>query len=164
MISYSFYNTSDLCELIFYFWSKTKNVDKNDVSPVHPCCLMILKPYQLLNRSNQYNLQKTVFALTFHLLAWKPNLEIFTFYSNKFFHNFHLSEYSFTCLELQASVLAWRLKRGKKFPVPGNMKNNHIYYIMILFKQFYWLSCCHLTFRKIWYCLIKTRIDRYKRL
>ena len=30
---------------------------------------------------------------------------------------------------------------------------------MILFKQFYWLSCCHLTFRKIWYCLIKTRID-----
>jgi hypothetical protein len=33
------------------------------------------------------------------------------------------------------------------------------YYIMILFKQFYWLSCCHLTFRKIWYCLIKTRID-----
>jgi hypothetical protein len=27
---------------------------------------------------------------------------------------------------------------------------------MILFKQFDWLSCCHLTFRKIWYCLIKT--------
>ena len=22
-----------------------------------------------------------------------------------------------------------------------------------------WLSCCHLKFRKIWYCLIKTRID-----
>ena len=35
----------------------------------------------------------------------------------------------------------------------------YIYYIMILFKQFYWLSCCHLTFRKIWYCLIKTCID-----
>jgi hypothetical protein len=33
------------------------------------------------------------------------------------------------------------------------------YYIMILFKQFDWLSCCHLTFRIIWYCLIKTRID-----
>ena len=35
------------------------------------------------------------------------------------------------------------------------------YYKMILFKQFHWLSCCHLglTFRKIWYCLIKTRID-----
>jgi hypothetical protein len=27
---------------------------------------------------------------------------------------------------------------------------------MILLKQFYWLSCGHLTFRKIWYCLIKT--------
>ena len=34
-----------------------------------------------------------------------------------------------------------------------------VYYIMILFKQFYWPSCSHLTFRKIWYCLIKTRID-----
>jgi hypothetical protein len=34
-----------------------------------------------------------------------------------------------------------------------------IYYIMIIFKQFYWLSCCHVTFRKILYCLIKTRID-----
>jgi hypothetical protein len=33
------------------------------------------------------------------------------------------------------------------------------YYIMILFKQFYWRSCCHLTFHKIWYCLINTRID-----
>jgi hypothetical protein len=33
------------------------------------------------------------------------------------------------------------------------------YYIMILIKQLYWLSCCHLPFRKIWYCLIKTRID-----
>ena len=26
---------------------------------------------------------------------------------------------------------------------------------MILFKQVYWLSCCHLTFRKIWYCWLK---------
>jgi hypothetical protein len=34
-----------------------------------------------------------------------------------------------------------------------------IYYIMIIFKQFYWLSCCHVTFRKMLYCLIKTRID-----
>jgi hypothetical protein len=33
------------------------------------------------------------------------------------------------------------------------------HHIMIIFKQFDWLSCCHLTFRKIWYCLIKTRID-----
>jgi hypothetical protein len=27
----------------------------------------------------------------FHLLAWKPNLEKFSIYSNKFFHKFHLS-------------------------------------------------------------------------
>ena len=39
------------------------------------------------------------------------------------------------------------------------LKNCLFYYIMILFKQFYWLSYCHLTFHKIWYCLIKTRID-----
>jgi hypothetical protein len=26
---------------------------------------------------------------------------------------------------------------------------DNLYYIMILFKQFYWLSCCHLTFRQI---------------
>jgi hypothetical protein len=31
--------------------------------------------------------------------------------------------------------------------------------MMILFKQFYWLSCFNLTFRKILYCLIKTRIN-----
>jgi hypothetical protein len=37
--------------------------------------------------------------------------------------------------------------------------DNGYYYIMILFIQCYWLSCCHLTFRKIWYCLIKIRID-----
>ena len=39
-----------------------------------------------------------VFALFFfHLVAEKPNLEKFSIYSNKFFHNFHLSESSFTC-------------------------------------------------------------------
>ena len=39
----------------------------------------------------------------------KPNLEIFSIYSNKFFHNFHLFESSFTCPGLRASGLAWRL-------------------------------------------------------
>ena len=34
--------------------------------------------------------------------------------------------------------------------------NKSYYYKLIVF---YWLWCCHLTFRKIWYCLIKTRID-----
>ena len=52
----------------------------------------------------------TFFALIFfHLLVRKPNLEKFSIYSNKYFHNFHLSKSSFTCLELQASGLAWRL-------------------------------------------------------
>ena len=33
----------------------------------------------------------------FHLLTRKPNLEKNSIYSNKFFHNFHLSKSSFTC-------------------------------------------------------------------
>ena len=42
--------------------------------------------------------QIPVFALIFcHLLARKPNLENISINSNKFFHNFHLSESSFTC-------------------------------------------------------------------
>ena len=39
----------------------------------------------------------------------KPNLENFSIYSNKFFHNFHLSESSFTCTGLRASELLRRL-------------------------------------------------------
>ena len=39
----------------------------------------------------------------FHLLAQKPNLEKNYIYSNKFFHNFHLSESSFTCPGIRAS-------------------------------------------------------------
>ena len=48
----------------------------------------------------------------FHLLAQKPNLEKISIYSNKFFHNFHLSKSSFTCpgLGLQVGGLARRLK------------------------------------------------------
>ena len=41
----------------------------------------------------------------FHLLARKPTLEKFATYSNKFFHNFHLSKSSFTCPRLLASEL-----------------------------------------------------------
>ena len=40
---------------------------------------------------------------SFHLLAQKPNLEKFSIYSNKFFHNFHLSKSSFTCPGLRPS-------------------------------------------------------------
>ena len=45
----------------------------------------------------------------FHLLAQKPNLEKISIYSNKFFHNFYLSESSFTCPELRASGIVQRL-------------------------------------------------------
>ena len=56
---------------------------------------------------------KTYYSLCinfFHLLvlALKPNLEKCSIYSNKFFHNFHLSESSFTCSGLRASGLARR--------------------------------------------------------
>jgi hypothetical protein len=43
------------------------------------------------------------------LMSRKPNVEKFSAYSNKFFHNFHLSEPSFTCPGLMASGLARRL-------------------------------------------------------
>jgi len=49
----------------------------------------------------------------FHLLAQKPNLEKKSIYSNKFFHNFHLSESSFTCPMIQASAVT--IKRIFKF-------------------------------------------------
>jgi superfamily II DNA/RNA helicase len=41
----------------------------------------------------------------FYILARKPNLENIFIYSSKFFHNFHLSESSFTCPGLRASGL-----------------------------------------------------------
>jgi hypothetical protein len=46
---------------------------------------------------------RTVFAFIFvHLLARKPNLEEKkSMYSSELFHNFHLSESSFTSLRLQ---------------------------------------------------------------
>jgi hypothetical protein len=34
--------------------------------------------------------------------------------------------------------------------------DKHVYYIMILFKQLYCLSCCHLTFRKIFIILLNS--------
>ena len=43
-----------------------------------------------------------------HLLTRKPNNSFFI-YSNKFFHNFHLFESSFTCPRLQVSGLVRRL-------------------------------------------------------
>jgi hypothetical protein len=45
----------------------------------------------------------------FHLLARKANWKKNYIYSNKFFHDFHLAESSFTCPRLRISGLAWRL-------------------------------------------------------
>jgi len=54
---------------------------------------------------NFLEVKSTVFAFIFlHLLARKPNLEKCSIYSNKF-HNFYLSESSFTCPGLWASGL-----------------------------------------------------------
>ena len=51
-----------------------------------------------------------VFAFLFvTYFARKPNVEQIYIYLNNFFHNYHLSEASFTCPGLQASGLAWRL-------------------------------------------------------
>ena len=57
----------------------------------------------------------------FHLLARKPNLDKFSIYSNKFFHNFHLSESIFTCPRHLVIWLAWRLFKCSyySFIVPG---------------------------------------------
>jgi hypothetical protein len=45
----------------------------------------------------------------FHLLARKSNIDKFSIYSNKFFHDLHLSDSSFTCPGLRTSGLARRL-------------------------------------------------------
>jgi len=59
----------------------------------------------LLNMSPTASLQGHkgfIHVHSLHLLAQKPNLEKLSIYSNKFFHNFHLSESSFTCPGLLA--------------------------------------------------------------
>jgi hypothetical protein len=55
------------------------------------------------------SVQLTSYSLCLNVFARKPNLEKMYIYSNKFFHNFHLSESSFTCPGLRESVLARRL-------------------------------------------------------
>ena len=45
----------------------------------------------------------------FHLNLPESQIIFFFIYSSKFFHNFHLSESSFTCPRLRASGLARRL-------------------------------------------------------
>jgi hypothetical protein len=58
-----------------------------------------------------YFLQSTVFALIFLAKPKSQMLKKKSIYSNKFCHNFHMSESSFTCPGLRASGLARRLKQ-----------------------------------------------------
>jgi hypothetical protein len=60
----------------------------------------------------------SVLALIF-FIARKPNLEKFSIYSNKFFHNFHLSKSSFTCPRLWESGLELKKKNQ-----PQNIHEN----------------------------------------
>jgi hypothetical protein len=57
-----------------------------------------------------YFLQSTVFALIFLAKPKSQMLKKKSIYSNKFFHNFHLSESSFTCPKLWASGLKISVK------------------------------------------------------
>jgi hypothetical protein len=43
------------------------------------------------------NPKSSLCLIFFHLLAWKPNIEQFSIYLNKFFHIFNLSESNFAC-------------------------------------------------------------------
>jgi hypothetical protein len=67
----------------------------------------LLLTRKLLNQGFLLVKQSALFF--FHLLARMPNLKKNYIYSSKFFHNFHLSESSFTFPGLPASGLAWWL-------------------------------------------------------
>ena len=71
--------------------------------------LIFLKQIKVVNFIDFYYQDQSLLYF-FHLLAPKPNLENVSIDSNKFFHNFHLSESSFTCHGFWASGLPWRLQ------------------------------------------------------
>ena len=65
--------------------------------------------YTVITLHPSMSVQLTFYSLCLNVFARKPNLEKMYIYSNKFFHNFHFSESSFTCPGLRESVLARRL-------------------------------------------------------
>ena len=97
----------------------TSKMTINIVHQPHTCMFCIkstcIEPVlQILDRHRHFNCRKTSymctsFALIFFTYFPRKHLAKFSIYSNKFFHNFQLSESSFTCSRLQASGLAWRL-------------------------------------------------------
>jgi hypothetical protein len=80
----------------FYFRDSIKNV-KN--LPKNLVLLYIINS-EYCNNICFYNAVFSLILITY-LLVRKPNIEIFFIYSNKFFHNFHLSESSFTCFNVK---------------------------------------------------------------
>ena len=80
------------------------NFTSSNPPPPHVCMLLLARYTVSLCLNSPpppcvYAITSKVYSLClnfFHLLARKPNLEIFSIYSNKFFHNFHLPQSSFT--------------------------------------------------------------------
>ena len=60
--------------------------------------------YKTVFLYSDFNIEAVFALIFFHLLTRKPNLEKLSIYSNKFFHNFHLSESSFTCPGIRDSA------------------------------------------------------------
>ena len=116
-------------------------------------------PYNNIKLSPLFLIQCLVISLCLnfvHLLAWKPNLEKCSIYSNKFFHNFHLSKSSFTCSGLRPSGLAWRLGYTctcivNHFIFPLNLlySNNNIIIVLRVNRSIS-IKCTNLT---QWTCL-----------
>jgi hypothetical protein len=75
-----------------------------------PSSHQILLNVQLLNVYHVISWYLCSLCLNFfHLLAERQIWKKKKIYSNKFFHDFHLAESSFTCPRLRISGLAWRL-------------------------------------------------------
>ena len=131
------------------------------------------KKSQIFNRDSCKNLLLWTFKSTLyhfpHILAeyntWIDNLHIFILrFVPKKMRSTGVSSTKMFFSGLADGLLFTRLSIGivrkTKLFCSKEIKVITGYYILILFKQFYWLSCCHLTFLKICqYCLIKTRID-----
>ena len=89
---------------------RTKKISKWLKANSLECQIMFIYNFiQKIERPIKNHNLSSLYLIFVHLLARKPNLETFSIYSNKFFHNFHLSESSFTCAGLRASGLAQRL-------------------------------------------------------
>ena len=103
------------CECLYYL--------ESTLTLLPTCSFRLVVPNFSSQKNTKFSACKSVYLLWcslclnyFHLLAWNPNLEFFFIYSNKFFHNFHSSESSFTCTRLDGIGLAWRLMMRNRGP------------------------------------------------